>query len=198
MNDLSKLQAPLATILSAPSPDSIWELQSRLLEAGYAENAGGWKTLNQFHLFLTEVTAHISSHEYSRLATVLDIGAVGSIALQNLIESDISPTEMWKRLFAGVVGEGLMVLASHQYVKSAKAELLSVYQHAAWYLYQAHWHLSKKMQPQLPADQRRQLLESLFAPLRNKEADDAIKIVLAVRLFQVLLLVEMKKEIGLI
>ena len=196
MNNLSKLQAPLTTILSAPSPDAIWNLQSRLLEAGYAAEAGGWKILNQFHLFLTEITAHISSYEFSRLATMLDIGAVGSVALQNLIESDITPSEMWKRLLAGGIGEGLMVMASHQYVKSAKAELLSIYQHAAWYLYQAHWHLSEKMQPQLPADQRRQLLENLFAPMRNKEADDVIKIVLATRLFQVLLLVELRMEIG--
>ncbi|MCP5100466.1 MAG: hypothetical protein GY943_33370, partial [Chloroflexi bacterium] len=50
-----------------------------------------------------------------------------------------------------------------------------------------------QLQPSLAPADRRRLLDELFAPALHEEADDAVKIVLLGRLFQLLLVVNLSK-----
>jgi hypothetical protein len=88
-----------------------------------------------------------------------------------------------------------MVLASRQYVKAFKAEIGSICQSAAWYLFGELWQLSAQYQPELEPSVRRQHIEKLLTPIRRQEVDDTAQAVLIGRLFQILLLVHLTVEI---
>ena len=186
----------LAAVLSSPTPAVLWQLRGDLLQGGVPSAAPALAVLDNFFVFLNELSASMSAHEYSKLASLLDIGAVGGVAVQSLIESDLAAADFWKRLLAGGFSESLMVLASRQYVKAFKAEIASICQSAAWYLFSELWQLSARYQPDLEPTARRQHIETLLAPIRRKEVDDTAKAILIGRLFQIVLLLHLSVEIG--
>ncbi|MCP4428921.1 MAG: hypothetical protein GY803_30930, partial [Chloroflexi bacterium] len=108
------IRESLTAVLAQPSVDTLWQLRGELLAAGLPSDSPAYRVLDKFYAFINELSASMSAHEYSKLATLLDIGAIGGVAIQNLLESDIKPEELWKRLLAGGIGESLMVLASRQ------------------------------------------------------------------------------------
>lgn len=185
----------LSLVLSSPTPAVLWQLRADLLEGGLPPDAPALAVLDNFFAFLNELSASMSAHEYSKLASLLDIGAVGGVAVQSLIESDMAEGDFWKRLLAGGFSESLMVLASRQYVKAFKAEIASICQSAAWYLFGELWQLSVQHQTELEPAARRQHIETLLAPIRQKEVDDVVKAILIGRLFQTLLLLRLPMEI---
>ena len=184
-------QQSLATVLSKPTPAALWQLRGDLLQADIPATTPIWQVIDQFFTFLNNLSANLKDYEFSKMATLLDIGAIGGVAIQGVIEGNLPMKTLWKRLLAGTVGEGLMVLASRQYIKGAQAELISVYQDTAWYLFDALWHVSTQLQPSLTPAERRRLLDDLFAPALHEKTDDAVKIVLLGRLFQLLLVVHL-------
>ncbi|MCB8922033.1 MAG: hypothetical protein H6662_10645 [Ardenticatenaceae bacterium] len=177
----------LTAVFSTPSCDTLCTLRADWLQAGYAPGAPLLGVLDQYFVFLNELSASMSAREYSHLATMFDIGAVGGVALQNLLETD-DLANLWKRLLAGGISEGLMVLASRQYVKAAETEIVSVYRNAGWYVYRALWQLSAQLQPDADPAQRRQVLDRLLAPVHDDAVPGPAKAVLLGRLFQLLLL----------
>jgi hypothetical protein len=182
------IQESLTAVLTQPNTDTLWQLRGDLLQAGLSAESQAWCVLGKFYAFLNELSASMSAHEYSKLATLLDIGAVGGVAIQNLIDSNIEPNELWKRLLAGGIGESLMVLASRQYVKGAKAGMMGVCRATAWELYNEFWQLSAQLQPELDNDARRQLIDDLLAGIHDDSLPEMVKIGLNGRLFQILLL----------
>jgi hypothetical protein len=155
-----------------------------------------WRVLDKFYAFINELSASMSAHEFSKMATLLDIGAVGGVAVQNLLDSDIEPGELWKRLLAGGIGESLMVLASRQYIKGAKAGMIGVCRATAWTLYDEFWQLSAQMQPDLDAAARRQLVDNLLAVIHDDSVPEMVKIGLNGRLFQILLVQHLSLSAG--
>jgi hypothetical protein len=186
-----KIQESLTAVLTQPSTDTLWQLRGDLLQAGLPADSPAWRVLDKFYAFINELSASMSAHEFSKLATMLDIGAVGGVAIQNLLESDLKPAELWKRLLAGGVSEGLMVLASRQYVKGAKAGMMGVCRATAWELYGEFWQLSAQLQPELDPTTRRQLVNNLLAPIHDDAVPEVVKIGLNGRLFQILLLAQL-------
>jgi hypothetical protein len=184
-------QENFLSVLVSPSPANLWQLRGDLLQAGWPPDAPVWETIDHFYVFLNELSASMNAHEYSKLATMLDIGAVGGVAIQSLIESKLSAAELWQRLLVGGISEGLMVLASRQYVKGARAEMIGVFQAACWELFGHLWHLAAQLQPKLAPVERRRMLDELLAPIYEEEVDDGVKIVLIGRLFQTLLLIHL-------
>jgi len=187
-------QESLAMVLTQPTPAALWRLRGDLLQAGLPADHAVWGVIDQFYAFLNELSAGMKAHEFSKMATMLDIGAVGGVAVQGVIEGKMPISDLWKKLVAGSVGEGLMVLASRQYIKSARAEIIGVYHAVAWYLFAALWQVSAQLQPELSSADRRSLLDQLFTPIFHEETDDGVKIVLLGRLFQMLLLVYLSGE----
>ena len=182
------IQESLTAVLTQPSTNTVWQLRGDLLQAGLPTESPVWRVLDKFYTFINEISASMSSHEYSKLATLLDIGAVGGVAIQSLLDSDMEPDELWKRLLAGGIGEGLMVLASRQYVKGAKAGMIGVCRATAWELYDEFWQISAQMQPELDSAARRQLIDNLLAAIHDDTVPEMVKIGLNGRFFQIILL----------
>jgi hypothetical protein len=139
----------------------------------------------EFYLYLSDLQSTLSARQYNDLASRLDIGAVGTLALQDIL---VEQENLWKNLILGGIGEGLMVLASRQYVKAWEQEIESVHRRAAWALYDGLWQLSRQYQPDLSPAKRQTLIESTLAPALDENTPSEAKIVLLLRLFQTSLL----------
>jgi hypothetical protein len=181
------LQDSLSTVLTNPAPDALWQLQGDLLCEGYLADAPVMVVVDAFHHFLNELLASATAREYSHFASILDIGVVGGVAIQNLLESRDS-AGWWQRLLVGGLSEGLMIMAARQYVKAWENEMTADFRSAAWFLYRHYWQLSAEMQPELAADERRRLVDELLAPALNAEVNGTAKAALLGRLFQILLI----------
>ena len=92
------------------------------------------------------------------------------------------------RVLTGGISEGLMVLASRQYVRAQEGELAALFRDTAWTLYERFWQWTTEPILISRPPRGRQLLDQLTAPLRDTQAAIAIKAMLTGRLFQVLLL----------
>ena len=108
------LQKAIQPILSQPTPEALIGLQGALLALG-AEGEAGERALEvtgHFFRYLSDLRSKLTSRDYSELASRLDIGAVGAVALENLVAGE--PEAFWKRLIVGGLAEVLMVAASRQ------------------------------------------------------------------------------------
>jgi O-methyltransferase involved in polyketide biosynthesis len=178
----------LTAVLTQPTCQTLCALQAELLQAGYDADDPLLRRLEGFFIFLNHLSAGMSARQFSHLATLFDIGAVGGVAAQNLLEAKGDPKALWKRLLAGALSESLMVIASRQYVKAAEAEMTGAYREAGWFLYRELWRISSRLQPQQTREARRQALDQLLAPVHDTAVPGSAKAVLLARLFQLLLL----------
>ncbi len=113
--------------------------------------------------------------------------------LEQLFESP-NAKNLAMRVLTGGLSEGLMVLASRQYVRAQEGELAALFRGVAWTLYHRLWQWTAETNPQLESSERRRLLDRITEPLCDSEAPDAVKAVLAGRLFQVLLVGHLTDE----
>lgn len=181
----------LFLLAAVPTPDSLRLLQAGLLSTGVTEDEPVWSLLDAYYDFLTGLAARATSREFSHFASMLDIGAVGAVALQNLLLAE-APGQWWQRLMAGGLSEGLMVLAARQYVRAWEGEMSAVYATARWRLYRELWQVSARLQPALPLAERQRLLDELLNPLGDGELGGTQRAILATRLYQLLLLVRLR------
>lgn len=190
---MNSLHDALQPILSQPTPDALVVLQGALLTHEEQDKAvdRALEIAGRFHAYLSELQSKITARDYSELASRLDIGAVGAVALENIISAE--PGSFWQRLVLGGVAEGLMVAASRQYIKGWEAETGLVHSQAAWYLGEALWRTSAEMQPDVAADQRWQAIQSLLAPVHSPDVPAPEKAMLLGRIFQVLLLTHLSR-----
>ncbi len=191
------LKAILDLILREPTPAALWALQGELLvrEGSASEEEipalrGAQEAAAEFYLYLSELQSKTSARTFSELASLLDIGAVGAVAIENVITERENILE---KLLLGGLGESLMVLASRQYIKAWEVEAGLVHRRAAWYLFEALWRLSAQNQPTLPPAERKDRIQALLAPCLDDDTPAALKVVLLVRLFQVLLLIHLSQ-----
>ena len=185
----------LGRLMTEPSPTDLLALQTRLLVAeSTIERVDAARqaleVAREFHAYLSELEAKYSARDYSELASLLDIGAVGAVAVENLIEAGESLTQ---RMFLGGLSEVLMVTASRQYVKAWSREIQPVHMKAIWFLRAALWRLSVKGRPEMQSDERIALVDGLLAPALGGEEADQIRPALLGRLFQVLLLIHLAR-----
>ncbi|RMG95339.1 MAG: hypothetical protein D6706_12135 [Chloroflexi bacterium] len=185
----------LIAVFSQPTPAALWALRGELLVAGLSPETAVFPILTQFYQFLASLRSSLDAHQYSKFASLLDIGAVGGVALESLLQKG-SSSDFWQRLLAGGLSEGLMVMASRQYIKAFQAEMTAVYDTNAWFLYDAFWQLATTMQPQTPPQERRDLLDHLFAPIHNPNLDNSLKAALLGRLYQILLFAHLEKALS--
>ena len=186
------LEATLTQVLARPMPDALWNLRIDLLALADrlpADRQGGatWtlEIARQFYGYLTELRSKMTAREYSRFASRLDMGSVGALAVQDLVTER---EHLLESLFLGGLSEGLMVLATLQYIKAWEAETALVHNQAIWWLFEGLWRLSREFRPEMPAAERQRLIDALLAPVRSEETAPAVKVALLVRLFQALLI----------
>jgi hypothetical protein len=180
------LTASMVAALAAPDPTDLWRLRGDLLERGVAPDAPVMSVVEEFHSFLDRLATGTTSRGYSDLASWMDIGSLGGVVAEDLFEAE-GAEALARRVLAGLVTEGLAVLATRQHVKAWETELASVRREAAWFLYGALWRFAARRNPDLALAERRALLERLLAPLADPSLGGAQKAIVAGRLFQVLL-----------
>jgi len=185
---MTSLQDAVQTILTQPTPQALVVLQGALLAQGRKDKAAAQALVLAGHFFeyLSELQSKITARQYSELASLLDIGAVGAVALENIISSE--KENFWRGFILGAIGEGLMVAASRQYVKAWEVETGLVHTHAAWNLTEALWQASSEMQPDLEAEKRWQAINALLAPAYDPDVPAPEKAVLLGRVYQMLLI----------
>jgi hypothetical protein len=190
---MTSLLEAVGPILSLPTPEALVTLQGALLASGQQGQATdrALEVAGRFYAYLSELQSKISSRNYSEMASRLDIGAVGAVALENILSSE--QESFWQGLALGAVAEGLMVAASRQYVKGWEVETRLVHSHAAWYLAEALWKASTEMQPDLEAERRWQAIQALLAPAHDPEVPAPDKAVLLGRIFQILLIAHLAR-----
>jgi hypothetical protein len=176
------------TILSRPTPDALIALQGALLASRQQDQAVDYalETAGRFHTYLTDLQSKVSARNFSELASRLDIGAVGAVALEGALTT--RGEHLWKGLFMGGLAEVLMVAASRQYVKGWEVETGLVHTQSVWFLTESLWRTSVEMQPELPPEERWQAIRTLLAPVADPQVPAADKAVLLGRVFQILLL----------
>lgn len=180
-------------VLSQPTPQALQDLQGALLAQNRHDNgtAQALEVAGRFHSYLSELKAKIAARDYSELASRLDIGAVGAVALENLISGEQADTVT--KLVLGLLGEGLMVAASRQYIRAWKVETSLVHTQAAWYLAEALWRTSEELQPGLDPAERWQAITSLLGPANEPQVPAPEKAALLGRIFQLLLLTHLAR-----
>jgi hypothetical protein len=184
---VSSLRQLLAHIARQPTAKDLWALRGTLLACvqDQPEAQQIHEIAREFYLYLSELQSKMSARQYNELASRLDIGSVGMLALQDILTER---EDLWKTLLLGGFGESLMVLASRQYVKAWEQELRSVHRRAAWTLYGVLWQLSHKYQPEMESSERQALIETTLAPALDEDTPFDTKMLLLLRLFQTLLL----------
>ena len=175
----------LALILTAPCADAVWLLRGDLLEAGTPAEGRLLALLGAFHDYLDRLATGMSSRDHSQLASKLDISAISGVILERLAEVSDSP-KLGLNLVAGAVSEGLMALATRQHVKAWEGELAAVHRSAAWVLYDELWRWTGERNPEIPALERRELLDRLLAPALDPKQPGLLRAALICRLFQIL------------
>lgn len=184
----------LRKVLAAPTAADLWKLRGDLLQAGLDPGSSAWRVLDEFHGFLDRLVTGSASRDLSHLASLLDIGAVGGVVLEELLEAE-DPRELGLRLFGGLLSEGLMVLATRQHVRAWEGELGAVLRGAAWFLYGELWCWASALKPELEVAERRRLLDRLLAPALDPGMPGEHRAVLVGRLFQILLVTHLARDL---
>lgn len=190
---MKSLQEAAQAVMSQPTPQALQDLQGALLALERDDDAAAQalEVAGRFHGYLSELKTKIAARDYSELASRLDIGAVGAVALENIISGEQADT--LPKLLLGLVGEGLMIAASRQYIRAWRVETSLVHTQAAWYLAEALWRTSYEMQPGLDPAERWQAIASLLAPANDPQVPAPEKAMLLGRIFQLLLLTHLAR-----
>jgi hypothetical protein len=141
--------------------------------------------LEDFHGYLVGLESKLEAHAFAELASKMDMGAVGVVIAGNIRGAG---DKLLERVLMGGLSETLMVLASRQYIKAFNRDLEAFLLQVAWQLRTHFWRFSAARCPQLPPSERTALIDSLFAPIFDKQASSGAKPVVLGCLFQVLLL----------
>lgn len=184
---MQSLQDATRSVMSQPTPGALIALQGALLGSGRQDEAveRALETAGHFYDYLSELQSKITARHFSELASLLDIGAVGAVALENILAAERD--NFWQRLVLGGIGEGLMVAASRQYIKGWEVETGLAHSRAAWYLTDALWRASSDMQTDLQVEQRWQAIQALLGPAHDSSVPAPEKALLLGSVFQFLL-----------
>ena len=138
--------------------------------------------LTRLHRFSSEIRGFSASRAYSEKASLFDLGAVGTLAVENVLTADkITPM----RLLMSGLSEGLMFLASRQYVAGSGAVLAATYETHAVAVQDALWSLAADFRgaEDLPAiREARAGIDALFAKLDDPALPVAAKVAILYQL----------------
>ena len=187
LDDIMRLRQVANRIARQPTVNDLWKLRGILLACALdqPQTALVHEVTREFYVYLSELQSKMTARQYSELASRMDMSAIGVLALQDIVSEH---QELWKNLLLGGLSEGLMVLASRQYIKAWEQELRSVHRHAAWTLYGVLWQVSCRYQPDMSSAQRQELIETSLAPALDENTPFDARTLLMARLFQMLLL----------
>ncbi|MBU0490732.1 MAG: hypothetical protein KKA73_07590 [Chloroflexi bacterium] len=175
-------------ILTDPTPADLWQLQGDLLVIGTEAARQARQVTCDFCGYLRDLASKVSSRRHSRLGAILATASVTSVSLQELVDSQAALLE---RLLA-TGGTALLEIGSaYEHLQAWERETELVHCDVAWALYGELWDISMTMLPDLPADTRRAHLDGLLGPVVAPDTPTGVKVVLLIKLFQVVLAVRL-------
>lgn len=151
--------------------------------------AAALNTVSRLYQFTVEVRGFASSRQTAEAASLFDIGAIGVLAIENILTADkVTPM----RLLMSGLSESLTFLASRQYVKGSNAVLDATYRSHSIVIQDELWSLSADFRDadDLEAIRgARAAIDSLFASLDAPEVPVGGKIAVLYQLYALVALV---------
>jgi hypothetical protein len=192
MIDQDLLRAQIIKLWTAPTPADLWKLQAPLLALDTSEALAAHRVAGQFYGYLSLLETKLTSQRYSQFAAMLATGAVVTVGIQDVLEDVFAgkPVNLSEVFGAGLAG-ALEVMSAIQHVKAWETDTCTADCEAAWNLYEALWQLSVRLQPDLTHTGRAEHLERVLAPLAADETPSPVRAALIIRLFQVVLLLNL-------
>lgn len=120
------------------------------------------------HEFAAELRGFQSQKEHSEKASMFDLGAVGVLAVENVLTAD-KPN--LARIVMSALSEALMYLASRQYVGGSAEVLRSLYRRNAASMHRDLWTLATDYRRGLSEKEIRGIQEEIDAFFRRLETD---------------------------
>lgn len=186
------LESLALRVLTEPSPDVLWALHPHLLALDGAAAQATRDIAHKFYAYLTCVHSKLSSRQYSALAATLAAGSVGTLSVQEVFRAlQMNRASVLHHLLVGGVAQGLEILSTRQHIKAWEMEFAFMHEDVVWTLYDQWWALSVETQPDITFDERRALVDVLVAPVRDTALGSAVRVAMALRLFQLLLLIRL-------
>ncbi len=190
----SRLRLTLIRILTAPTPDDLWQLQADLLvldeKSGLtAPKATAHNVAGEFYSYLRDLESKRGSRSASRWGAVLATAAVSSVGLQELITAHKDPL---KRLMDIGVTAALEVGSALKHVLAWEMEAALMYYDVALYLHTQLWQISEITRPELSPQARKAYLNQLLEPVLDPDATEDTKSAILTQLFQTVLAARMQ------
>jgi hypothetical protein len=178
------LRASLERVLTAPTPESLWQIHKDLLALGGEEARKAREVAGAFHGFLRNLESKTASRSASRQGAALGTAAVVNVGLEEMFAAQKNPLT---GLLAGGVTALLEVGSALKIAHAWEVEASLLYYDLAWYLYAELWDVSLTARPELSPAQRRAWTDLLVQPVSDPEVAGATKSALLIRFFQVVL-----------
>ena len=176
-------QAALAAAVSNMDDAALFTLRSELsvirgVVAGGKDEAlaasvdRALAAVGRFHTFASEVKGFVVSRDFSKKASLFDIGSIGVLALENFLTAERK--SLFRLLMSGL-SEGLAFAASRQYIYGSTAILDGLYRTNSAALYDDLWALATEIRG--PFDEKtarevQQGLDSFF----NQLAEPGVRV----------------------
>jgi len=186
--------------LDKADADSLWKIRSELQRLKASLSSGSRTADEQLmrrmdrlleinkscHDFSVEMKAKLAAESLNKLATLFDIGAIGSLAGQDFLTGDILDVG---KLMMGTLSEVMTIMGSMQYTESWGGECESLIGEHALRVYDLFWALPgefdfKIKDESLPVIQEG--LDRFFDEIRNKETPQAVRLIILQQLYVLL------------
>jgi hypothetical protein len=136
------------------------------------------------------VNAWLGARNLSELATMFDIGAIGVLAVQDVVGGEASIP----KLVLGGLSEALIIMGSTQYIKGDRRMLEAAMDVHLMDLRDRFWALPGRFRGRLSeedVEEVREGLEGFFAALRREDVPTEARIAIAHQLYRVLAQLEL-------
>lgn len=193
-NIVEMLNLTLKRILTNPTPEDLWRIQTYLLALGGEQAQQAREVAGEFYSCLRNLESKIASRSASRWGAVLETASVSSVGLQEMLAEQVDPL---KRILASSITAMLEVSAAVKNAGAWEVEASLMYYDIAWYLYGELWDVSLSARPGLDWQARESYINQLLNPVMDSSVSHAIKSALLVRLFQVVLAARVWPLVGL-
>ncbi len=208
MEGVDVVEEKLTGALKDASPEGLWSLSSELnalkATAGLRKDRKSTQTeeavedaldvLRDFHEFSVEMRSEIESKDFSQMASIFDLTAIGALAAQDVLP-DLDNLSLPKILL-GALSEGLIFLGSRQYVAGAQKIVnarLRIHSHR---VYQRLWGLPMDFNRQFTEENVAEIQESMdkfFKALLREGLPPSPKIAVIQQFYSLILAIRIEK-----
>jgi len=191
-NSLWKVRGELQRLKTAcgSTPRMKDEKIQRLIEKLLSMN-------EECYCFSVDVRSKLSAESYNKLATLFDIGAIGAIAGQNILEGDIDISQ----IITGVLSETFVVLGSLQYIEAWNQECETIIDENALRIYDMFWELPREFDRGIDDDELEQLrdgLDRFFDEIRDRKVAQDTRIAVIGQLYSLFAKIYLNRLLALL